>query len=399
MTACADWFETSNDATKILLQLVQRPEITSLAGGLPAAEIFPAVAVADAFTKVIREQPAQALQYGRTEGVDALRELVAERLNGEGLPVGPENILITTGSLQGLVMVGQTLLNPGDGVALDEPTFLGALDAWRPATPTYSPIDWSGALPAFGTPGAAKPKFAYALPNFRNPTGETMPLSQRQALVDAAARDGVIVLEDNPYGALRYEGTQPDALLTLSARKAGEPGTYDGDVIYTGTVSKTLAPALRLGWIAAPARLIDALTIAKQGLDLCTSPLTQYAAVELIRSGVEDETSDAARVLYKGRRDAMLDAMDRFMPEGVRWTRPEGGMFIWVTLPDGLDSATVFQAAADAGVGIVPGTVFYAMEPATNTIRLNFTNVAEDKIRAAVETLGGVLYAMHREAA
>ena len=328
-----------------------------------------------------------------------MRELVAARLNGDGIPVSAENILITTGSLQGLVMVGQTLLNPGDGVALDEPTFLGALDAWRPATPTYSPIDWSGALPAFGPAGAPTPKFAYALPNFRNPTGETMPLARRQAMVDAAARDGVIVLEDNPYGALRYEGTQPDAMLTLSARRAGTDGPYDGDVIYTGTVSKTLAPALRLGWIAAPARLIDALTIAKQGLDLCTSPLAQYAAVTLIRSGVEDETSEAARVLYKGRRDAMLEAMERFMPEGAHWTRPEGGMFVWVTLPDGLDSATVFEAAANAGVGIVPGTVFYAMNPTRNTIRLNFTNVAEDRIRAAVETLGGVLYALRKEAA
>ena len=391
----ADWFETANDATKVLLRLSQRPDVISLAGGMPAPEIFPSDDVAAAFDRAIRQNPARSLQYGPAEGVGPLREAVAKKLRQDGLPVDADNIVITTGSQQGLVLIGQTLLNQGDGIALDEPTFLGALDAWRPASPTYTAIDWSGNTPTFAPAGAATPKFAYALPNFRNPTGETMPLAQRQALVDAATRDGVVLLEDNPYGALRFEGEQPASLLSLGA---GD-GPYDGPVVYMGTVSKTLAPALRIGWIAAPAGMVDSLIVSKQGLDLCTSPLNQYAALNLIESGVEDATSEAARLLYRSRRDAMLDALQRFMPESATWTRPEGGMFIWVTLPDSLDSQRVFDAAAAAGVGIVPGSVFYAMKPARNTIRLNFTNTPEDKIYTAVERLGKVLHAQHQAAA
>lgn len=391
----ADWFETSNDATKVLLQLSQRPDVISLAGGLPAPEIFPGDAVANAFREAVENNPAKALQYGPAEGIDPLRAAIAQKLNDEGLPVSADNILITTGSQQGLVLIGQTLLNPGDGIALDEPTFLGALDAWRPAAPTYSSIDWSGNTPVFAPTGAAQPKFAYALPNFRNPTGETMPLSQRKALVESAERDGVILLEDNPYGALRYEGEQPESLLSLSA--SGD--TYDGQVVYMGTVSKTLAPALRVGWIAAPTRMMDSFIIAKQGLDLCTSPLNQYAALNLIQSGVEQRTSEIACALYKSRRDAMLHALKKFMPDTVTWTTPEGGMFIWVTLPDTLNSRSVFDAAAAAGVGVVPGTVFYAMDPKENTIRLNFTNTPEDNIEIAIERLSKVLHSLYRAAA
>ena len=329
-----------------------------------------------------------------------LREMIAARMRAEGAAsVVAENVLITSGSQQGLALIGQTLLNKDDRVALDEPTFLGALDAWRPCEPGYTAIDWAGNTPIFkaSDDAGAMPKFAYCLPNFRNPTGETMDLDQRKALVAAAERDDVIVIEDNPYGALRYGGVQPASLLSI-ADKGGD-GPYDGHVLYTGTVSKTLAPALRVGWMVVPHRLMDGVIIAKQGLDLCTSPLTQYAALRLIENGVELETSNRACDLYRTRRDAMLAALDREMPTGVTWTRPEGGMFVWLTLPEGADSHDIFERAAQASVAVVPGDVFYAMNPARNTIRLNFTNVPEDVIAEAVRRLAGVIAGRARNAA
>lgn len=400
MTKLADWFETSNDATKVLLRLGARPDVISLAGGLPAPELFPGDAVADAFAHVARDQAAVSLQYGPAEGIEPLREMIAEQMRAEGATsVTAENVIITTGSQQGLALIGQTLLNKDDRVALDEPTFLGALDAWRPCEPGYTAIDWSGNAPGFkpSDDTGAMPKFAYCLPNFRNPTGETMALEQRRALVAAAQRDDVVVIEDNPYGALRYEGGQPASLLSL-ADNGGE-GPYDGHVIYTGTVSKTLAPALRVGWMVVPQRLVDGIIISKQGLDLCTSPLTQFAALRLIETGIEAETATRARDLYRGRRDAMLAALDKEMPAGVTWTRPEGGMFVWLTLPEGAESHDIFDRAATAGVAIVPGDVFYAMDPSRNTIRLNFTNVPEPVIAEAVGRLAGVIADRVRDAA
>lgn len=402
MTKLADWFATSNDATKVLLRLGARPDVISLAGGLPAPELFPGDAVADAFAQVARHNAAVSLQYGPSEGIEPLRELIARNLREEGAAsVRAENVVITTGSQQGLALIGQTLLNKDDRIALDEPTFLGALDAWRPCEPGYTAIDWSGNTPTFkpADDSGAMPKFAYCLPNFRNPTGETMALEQRRALVAAAERDDVIVIEDNPYGALRYEGVQPAALISIADHGGAGDAPYDGQVIYTGTVSKTLAPALRVGWMVVPHRLLDGIIVAKQGLDLCTSPLTQYAALTLIENGVEAETSIRARDLYRGRRDAMLAALAAEMPAGVTWTRPEGGMFVWVTLPDGTDSHDIFERAAEAGVAIVPGDVFYAMNPARNTIRLNFTNVPEPVIAEAVRRLAGVIAGKARDAA
>ncbi|RVU35942.1 PLP-dependent aminotransferase family protein [Hwanghaeella grinnelliae] len=400
MTKLADWFETSNDATKVLLRLGARPDVISLAGGLPAPELFPGDAVADAFAHVARSAPAVSLQYGPAEGIEPLRALIAAQMRKEGAgSVTAENVLITTGSQQGLTLIGQTLLNKGDRIALDEPTFLGALDAWRPREPGYTAIDWSGNTPVFKPSSDAEtmPKFAYCLPNFRNPTGETMTLDARKALVAAAQRDDVILIEDNPYGALRYEGVQPASLISIADQ--GGDGPYDGHVIYTGTVSKTLAPALRVGWMVVPQRLLHGLIISKQGLDLCTSPLTQYAALHLIETGVEAETSERARDLYRIRRDAMLAALEAEMPAGVTWTRPEGGMFVWVTLPEGTDAHDIFQRAADARVAIVPGDVFYAMNPAHNTMRLNFTNVPEATIAEAVQRLAGVIEGRARNAA
>lgn len=400
----AAWFEGSNDATRKLLHITQRPEVISLAGGLPAPEIFPVEAVANAFSKAARENPATSLQYAPSEGVWPLREFIAERYRSEGAKtVAAENIVITTGSQQGLSVLGQTLISPGDPVAVDEPSFLGAFDAWRPMYPSFTELTWDGNMPTFETLAGEdesppkSPVFAYCLPNFRNPTGESMSDQQRQNLVTLARQQGIFLLEDDPYSALRYEGVQPNSLLSY----ASEPGhaPYDGCVIAHGTVSKSLAPALRVGWMVLPKRLVDLVTIAKQGMDLCTSPLNQFATLDLLKSGLEGKTAIAATALYKERRDAMLEALTRFMPNGVSWTRPEGGMFIWVTLPPSLNSGTVFHHALANNVAFVPGDVFYIRNPDPHTLRLNFTGVSVEKIIEGVERLSTTMQDLLRPAA
>ncbi len=405
----ADWYGTSNTATRTLLEMAGRPGVISLAGGLPAPEIFPVEAVADAYAHVIRQNPVESLQYGATAGSDRLRDLIARRLSTPETPIHPDNVLITTGSLQGLGMVGQALINAGDPIAIDEPTFMGALDAWRPTRPRIIPIDWSGNRPRFGKSATAvnsgentapKPKFAYCLPNFRNPTGESLDLAHREALVAAAKESGVYLLEDNPYGELQYDGERQKSLLSLSGNPDADPSQpYDGQTIYLGTVSKTLAPALRVGFMVAPARLVDAMTVAKQGMDLCTSPVNQLAAAYLIETGVEAETTERACTLYGRRRDIMLDELARQMPAEITWTKPEGGMFIWVTLPPGLSARALTWAAAETGVAIVPGEVFYAMEPSDSHLRLNFTNTPEDRIPEGIARLARVIDGMRASAA
>ncbi|MDJ0684486.1 MAG: PLP-dependent aminotransferase family protein [Alphaproteobacteria bacterium] len=393
MTDIAAWQAQADDATQALLKLTERPEVISLAGGLPASEAFPTNAVAEAFETAIRENPSASLQYGPSQGLHDLREAVAQRYRDAGAPsVTAENILITTGSQQGLLLLGMALLNRGDRVALDEPTFMGGFDAWRPMYPDFTGLAWDGDSPSIeaGDRAAADrpPKFAYLLPNFRNPTGETMGAARRRNLIALARRLGMLLLEDNPYGALRYDGTEPPSLLSLDAQNGAAP--YDGHVAALGTVSKTLAPALRIGWIVAPARLIKALVLAKQSADLCTASINQLAALHLMRSGAEARSIETARALYRDRRDALLAALDEMAPPGARWTRPEGGMFVWLTLPPGLDCLDLFDRAAANGVGFVPGTAFYARRTGgqgRGCIRLNFTNGDPATLREGVRRM------------
>lgn len=410
----AAWLDGANEATRELLHLTQRPEVISLAGGLPAPEIFPVEAVAEAFARAARENPAASLQYAPSEGVEPLRRFIAERYRAQGaVNVAAENIIITTGSQQGLSLLGQALINPGDKIAVDEPSFLGAFDAWRPMYPSFTGLSWDRDTPFLpkeqeqeqeqdveGASSGGKeraPIFAYCLPNFRNPTGESMTEVQRRNLVSLAQDKDMFLLEDDPYSALRYEGVQPVSLLALASESGNE--VYDGCVIAHGTVSKSLAPALRVGWMVLPKRLVDAVAIAKQGMDLCTSPLNQFAALDLIASGLEEQTAEKARVLYKERRDAMLEALERFMPSTVSWNKPDGGMFIWLNLPSSLHCDELFQRAVANNVAFVPGNVFYIRDPNPHTLRLNFTGVAPEKIEEGVRRLSVTVTEMLREAA
>ena len=404
----ARWTEGCDAATKEFLSLTERPEIISLAGGLPAPEIFPAEAVAAAAERVLRTHAPRALQYGPTEGVAALRRLIAERMSTPGgQRFVAENILITAGSQQALDLVGKVFLEPGDLAVTQRPTFLGALDAWRPREPVFDSIRWEDdgrlVIPeALTVGGGRRAKFIYVLPNFRNPTGETLTRREREELVEAAAAHRVPIVEDDPYGRLRYDG---EALEPLIAPAGGSgPSSsrevYAGEVLYHGSFSKTLAPGLRVGWVAAAPGVIERLALAKQGADLATSPFAQYVVAELVTAGIEDEHLEVIRGHYRERRDAMLAALARHLPaDDVTWTWPEGGMFVWVTLPKGLDARELLRRAIAGGVAFVAGAAFYPDDPPANTFRLNFSNASPEAIERGVERLGRAIAGLRPAAA
>ena len=384
----AKWTETGRNATRDLLKLTERPNIISLAGGMPAAELFPLDAIAAATTKVLRENGRIACQYGPSEGIHPLRELIAERMTRScpGVRFAAENILVITGSQQGLDLLGKTFLDPGDTVALQFPTFLGALDAWSPARPVYRELAWTGdSVEIRGGSAAETPKFLYILPNFQNPTGETLSEVQRDAALALSRRIAAPIVEDSPYGDLLYDAVaQPAHIIN---RDPGAAPIYDGATIYLGTFSKTLAPGFRVGWMAAAPEVVERLTLAKQGADLGTSALAQLLVLELVRSGLEAEHLVTIRRTYRERRDAMLAALERHLPVDFTWTRPAGGMFIWVTMPRGGDARKLLAAAVDRGIAFVPGDAFYPGDPDPRTFRLNFSNAAPDIIERGVTLL------------
>ena len=384
----------SSSIIRELLKLTQRPEVISFAGGLPSPDTFPVERFQQAAEKVLREHSAQALQYGATEGYLPLREMIARHAARYGIQVTPDHILITNGSQQALDLLGKLFLDPGDHVLVEKPTYLGALQAWNAYQPRYLsvPLDDEGMqIPALEQALKAKPKFIYALPNFHNPAGVTLSLERRGQLVALAEEHGIPIVEDDPYGQLRYEGEHLPSLVTLDAgRHAGGQG-YAGNVIYLSTFSKTLAPGLRLGWVVAPVNVIQQLTRAKQGADLHTSTFVQLVAYETARGGFLDEHVRQIRQLYKQRRDAMLAALERHFPKGVRWTHPAGGLFLWVTLPEGTDTAELLQVAIKEDVAFVPGYAFFADGSGKNTMRLNFSYSPPQIIEEGIRRLGRAL--------
>jgi 2-aminoadipate transaminase len=378
-----------------LLKLTTEPDVISFAGGLPAADLFPVDEFQAACHRVLAERGAEALQYSTTEGERPLREMIARHTSRYGITVNPDNVLITSGSQQALDLIGKVFLNPGDHVLVERPTYVGALQAWNAYQAEYLPVavDEDG-MRADDLDAALRsgPKFIYALPNFQNPTGVTLSLERRRALIRLADQHGVPILEDDPYGQLRYEGAHLPPLVTLDAEYRSVPGAgYSGNVIYLSTFSKTLAPGLRLGWVIGPPDVIQRLAQAKQGVDLHTSTLVQLIAFEVARSGFLDNHVRRLRDAYRSRRDAMLSAMDRSFPKTVRWTKPLGGLFIWATLPDGSDAAAVLKAALPERVAFVPGSAFFTDGTGRNTLRLNFTNASPDRIEEGISRLGRVL--------
>lgn len=384
-----------SSAIRELLKLTENPDVISFAGGLPAPDVFPLKEIEAACIKVLKEQGAMALQYGSTEGYLPLREMINRHTARYNLEVTPDNILITSGSQQALDLLGKIFINHGDRIVVESPTYMGALQAWNAYGAEYVPVrsdDYGMITDELEEALRTGPKFIYVLPNFQNPTGTTLAKERRIQLVDLADQYGVPIVEDDPYGQLRFEGESiPSVVKTDSLLHANHDSIYRGNVIYLSTFSKILAPGLRLAWVIAPPEVIRKLTLAKQGADLHTATFNQIVAYEVGRHGFFDQHVKVICKLYKERRDVMLDALTEFMPEGVRWTHPEGGLFLWATLPQGMNTEEIFKTAVERKVAFVPGGSFHPNGGGENTMRLNFSYSSSDKIIEGISRLGNVL--------
>jgi 2-aminoadipate transaminase len=384
-----------SSAIRELLKFTQRPEVISFAGGLPAPEVFPAERFQEACQKVLQEKPHLALQYGATEGYQPLREMVARHIARYGIKAKSENVLITSGSQQALDLIGKLLINPGDRVLVEAPTYLGALQAFNVYGADYVsvPSDDDGLRSdLLEEPLRSGPKFMYVLPNFQNPGGTTLSEGRRPELVLLADKYGIPIVEDDPYGQLRYEGEHLTPLVVLDRENLRRDRGYSiGNVLYLSTFSKTLAPGLRLGWIVAPPDVIAKLVQLKQGADLHSSTFVQMVAYEVARDNFLDEHVKLIRAVYRERRDVMLDALVRYFPPEVTWTKPKGGLFLWVTLPMGADAGKLFEAAVREHVAFVPGDCFYAPnghgDEGRRHMRLNFSAAAPDQIQEGIRRL------------
>jgi 2-aminoadipate transaminase len=376
-----------------LLKLTEQPDFISFAGGLPAPEVFPIKQVTEAVDTLMKEMPAQALQYSTTEGYRPLRELLVRNTARSGIDVTIDNILVTSGSQQALDLIGKLFIDPGDRILVEAPTYLGAIQAWNAYEADYVtvPADEHGMVvdELEAALRQHRPKLIYLVPNFHNPSGVTLSLERRHRLVEIAERVGVPIVEDDPYGQLRFEGEPLPSLLALDAQCCHDSvdGHYAGNVIYLSTFSKILAPGLRLAWVVAPPDVLRKLVQAKQGVDLQTSTFGQMLAYEVAREGYLDVHIEIIRKTYKERRDTMLEALQEYMPPGVRWNRPEGGMFLWCTLPEGMSAVKLLEACVQCKVAFVPGNAFFPCGGGENTMRLNFSNSRPEMIREGIKRL------------
>jgi 2-aminoadipate transaminase len=377
-------------AIRELLKFGNRPGMISFAGGLPAPELFPIAEVESATQRVLREHGRKALQYGETEGLAALRDWLAEKFSTAHVKLKRTNVLITTGAQQGLDLIGRILLEDGDKVIVENPTYLTTLMAWRPLGVDFltAPTDAEGMRVDDLRPLLAqKPKVIYGQPNFQNPSGITLSAARRTKLLEFARETNTPVVEDNPYGELWYDQNPLTSLLELDAR-TNSAGDLQTHVVYLGTFSKVLAPALRVGWTIADEPLIDKLALAKQAADLQSSTFNQYIALEMVQRGLDVAK---LRSVYRERRDAMLEALKKHFPSGATWNRPAGGLFVWVTLPERIDAMALLPKAVEKNVTFVPGEDFHADHSGKNTIRLNFSNAGVDDIHAGIERLASVI--------
>jgi len=385
----------AGSAIRELLKYTSSPDIISFGGGFPAPEVFPIDKFKEACDVVLTEMGEQALQYGPTEGYFPLRQLIASNAAKYGIVVSPCNVLITSGSQQALDLFGKIFINRGDRILVESPTYLGAIQAWNAYGANYVtiPSDEDG-MQTQHLEELIKTnlKFIYVLPNFQNPTGVTLSLERRKQLIEIANLNGVPIIEDDPYGQLRYEGEHlpPVVVLDDEIRSKDTP-IYSGNVIYTSTFSKILAPGLRLAWVVAPEDVIKKLTQAKQGTDLHTSTFNQYIAYQVASSPFMREHIQHIREVYRERRDAMLQALQEYMPEGTRWTNPKGGLFLWAMLPEGYDTTAIFPKAISAKVAYVPGESFHPNGGGKNTMRLNFSACKPEVINEGIKRLAKVI--------
>ena len=377
----------NSSAIREILKLTDRPGIISMAGGLPSSKAFPLDVFTAACQAVMQRDGAAALQYSTSEGFAPLRQAIADFLPWN---VDPEQVLITTGSQQALDLIGKVFLDKGSRLLVEKPTYLGALQAFAPMEPVPVGVDSDDEgmlIEDFASQagsGADKARFAYVLPNFQNPTGRTMSEARRQALVEKAQELDIPLIEDNPYGDLWYE---QEPHLPLAARNP------EG-VIYMGSFSKVLAPGLRIGFIVAPKSVYGKLTQAKQAADLHTPSFNQRVVAEVIKDGFLDRHVPTIRAMYKAQRDVMLVALEREMAGlDVQWTRPVGGMFLWVKLPAGMDAQALLAKAVERNMAFVPGAPFYADNAEINTLRLSYVTVSAEQINIGIKALADAIKA------
>lgn len=373
-----------------ILALTAKIDIISFAGGMPAAESFDTEALRTAFDHVLSHHAAQTLQYSTTEGDPRLRGILAARLATKGLPTHADDLLITCGSQQGLGLLSTVFLEPGDAVLVERPCYLAALQCFGMAGARIVPVpcDAHGLIPDVlpDLIRAYRPKFLYTVPTFQNPSGRTLPLARRRAIAEIAARLGLWIVEDDPYSDLRYRGKPVEPISAL-------PGA-ENRAIFLSSLSKIISPGLRLGLIRAPQHILRQLIIAKQAADLHTSTVGQAAAAEYLATADLDAHLERVRSLYAPRRDALIATLPSITPEGTAWSDPDGGMFIWVRLPDGYDTTSILSSAIEQGVAYVPGASFFAADPERATLRLSFVTHSPDRIDEGLTRLGKALAAV-----
>ena len=377
-------------AIREILKVTERPGILNFAGGLPSPETFPVDAMRDACATVLGKDSAIAkpsLQYASSEGLPELRQWVADEMGKHGATVSPEQVLITTGSQQGLDLIAKVLLDKGCRLLVESPTYLGALQAFTPMQPVPENVasdDGGGSPQALreALQKGERPRFIYLLPNFQNPTGRTMDEARREAVIAVCREHGLPIVEDNPYGELWFDAPPPKPLLAR----------WPEGVVYLGSFSKILAPGLRLGYLIAPPALYPKLLQAKQAADLHTPGFNQRVVAEVIKDGFLDQHVPTIRARYHAQRDAMLAALARELgPTGAEWTQPVGGMFVWVRLPERLNAQALLPKAVDAGMAFVPGAPFYAGEPDARALRLSFVTSTPEQIDKGMAALGRVV--------
>ena len=381
----------TSSAMRDLMAITERPEVISLAGGLPDTSTFPPDSYAAIMQRVAAESCARALQYGPTEGMQAVKACIVDVMAAEGTAVDPDDVMVTTGGQQVIDLLCKTLIDPGDVIVAEAPTYPGAIPAFTSyqADVVQIEMDAEGmrvdvleeTLAQLEREGR-RPKFIYTIPNFQNPGGVTMSLPRRRRLVELAAERELLVLEDNPYGLLRYEGEPLPTLRSLDTEEF---------VVYLGTFSKILSPGVRLGWTAAPRPVLQKMNVGKQAVDLCSSSMTQCFVAAYFEGGRWQDYLDSLVQIYRRRRDVMLDALADCFPAESEWARPGGGLFLWATLPDYLDTTDLLARALQENVAFVPGRAAFLDGRGASSMRLNFSGVGEDDIREGIRRIGEVV--------
>ncbi|WP_283577787.1 PLP-dependent aminotransferase family protein [Limosilactobacillus reuteri] len=378
------------DAVGAILQAAADPKIISFAGGLPAPELFPVKEMKAAVDKVFEEHGQEAMQYGAAKGVTALRKVIQQHVKKkENVDSELDNVLVTTGSEQALDLVGKAFVDPGDTVLVEQPTYLCALDVFRSYGANFASVEMDEdgmKMDALEEALKANPntKLIYTVPNFQNPTGRTMTEERRKQLAELAEKYDVYVLEDNPYGEIRFAGQHVPAVKSFDK---------SGHVLYMSTFSKTLAPGFRLGWLVADKNVVNKLTVLKQSADLHTDNLAQFAVAQFFADNDVDAHVKEISALYGKRKNLMLEGIKKYFPEGVKYTDPEGGMFLWVEVPGVDDTVELFKECLEHDVAFVPGDPFFADEVQPGAFRLNYSNMKEDQIEVGLKRLGAALTA------